>query len=117
MDKKKTEYFRQVLLAKRRDLAGEVDNLRHEGLAPVEDGPMDSGDDAANTYAKTVSLGISETEREMIRQIDEALDRIEAGEYGICVDCNEKIAEARLKAVPYADLCINCKSDRERGVH
>jgi DnaK suppressor protein len=59
-------------------------------------------------------LGLSERERGMLREIDEALDRIDEGTYGICEECGEPIAETRLKALPYATLCVDCKADRER---
>lgn len=115
MDKNKAAQYKELLLAKRRELAGEVDHLRQEGLSPVSDGPMDSGDDAANTYSKLVSLGISETERDLIRQIDDALERLEDGSFGKCRDCSTRISEARLKALPYADLCLDCKAESEKG--
>ena len=43
-----------------------------------------------------------------LRQINKALARMESGDYGICVSCNQAISNARLDAVPYADLCVNC---------
>lgn len=113
MDKKKIEKYRQLLLEKRAEVAGELSNLRKEGMKGVEDGPMDSGDDATFTYNKQVSLNLSEAERSLLREIDEALDRLDSGEYGSCETCGDKIAEARLKALPYASLCIDCKSEEE----
>lgn len=114
MEKKKAAKYRELLLAKRRELAGEVDTLRSGGL-PVSDGPQDIGDEAAQSYAQEVALDIGEAERKLIREIDDALDRLDAGDYGVCGDCGEKIAEERLKAVPYAELCVTCKSLQERG--
>ena len=113
MEEKIIEAFREKLLVMRRELAGDVSTLREEGLALGTDGTQDMGDDAANTYARQMLLGMSERERGMLRENDQALDRIDDGSYGECEDCGEEIGEARLKAVPYATLCVECKADRE----
>lgn len=113
MDKRKLEKFGEILREKRRNIAGEVENLRRAGLAPAGDGPMDTGDESSISYERLVSLGISEGEREIINSIDEALERIKNGEYGQCVECGGKISEARLTALPYADKCVECKSEEE----
>lgn len=113
MDKSQLEVFRQKLLALRREAAGGVMNLREQGVALGTDGTQDMADDAANTYTRQMLLGMSERERRNLREIDAALDRIDEGSYGICEECQEPIGEARLKALPYATLCVDCKSDRE----
>ena len=105
--------YKDRLLALRRELAGEVTNLREEGLALGTDGTQDMADDAANTYARQMLLGMSERERAVLREIDAALDRIDDGGFGVCDDCGEEIGEARLKALPYATLCVECKAERE----
>lgn len=114
MDKKKSAKYRELLLLKRRELAGEVATLRSGGRPP-DDGVQDIGDEAAQSYAQEVAHDIGEAERKLLRQIDNALDRLDAGEYGVCADCGEKIAAERLNAVPYAELCVTCKSVEERG--
>lgn len=48
-----------------------------------------------------------------LRQVDHALERLDAGEYGVCEDCGEPIPEPRLRAVPYATLCVECAEDEE----
>ena len=113
MDKNSLEGFRSRLLAMRRTVAGGVAALREQGAALGTDGTQDVADDAANTYARQMLLGMSERERQNLREIDAALDRIDEGSYGICEECSEPISEARLKALPYATLCVDCKADRE----
>jgi len=49
-------------------------------------------------------------------EVNQALARLDAGEYGLCTDCEEPIAEARLKALPYATLCIQCAEEAEHSV-
>jgi DnaK suppressor protein len=114
MDKQILEEFRQRLIVLRRETAGEVAMLRDEGATLGTDGTQDVGDDAANTYARQMLLGMSERERALLREIDEALDRIDEGTYGVCEECGEAISAPRLKALPYATLCVDCKADRER---
>lgn len=115
MDKRELEAFREKLLAMRRDLAGEVANLKREGFSLGTDGTQDIGDDAANTYARQLLLGLSERDREVLLQIDEALDRIDDGVFGVCEECERKIQKARLEAIPYATLCVECKANQETG--
>ena len=113
MDAKKTGLFKELLESKRREIAGECEARRRDGLSTQGDGPMDVGDEASQSYERQVSLEISQNERETLRLIDDALDRLKRGEYGICSNCGESITDARLKAVPYTELCLQCKSDEE----
>ena len=115
MDAKALEAIREKLLAMRRDMAGDVETLKREGFSLGTDGTQDVADDAANTYARQMLLGLSERERAVIRQIDEALDRIDEGGFGLCEDCGDEIGEARLLALPYATLCVECKAKQELG--
>lgn len=59
---------------------------------------------------------VSEVQRRQVAMIDAALARIDAGEYGVCVDCETEIDVRRLKAVPFAVLCTDCATRRERGL-
>jgi DnaK suppressor protein len=115
MDAEALEIIRNKLLAMRRDMAGGIEALKREGFSLGTDGTQDVADDAANTYARQMLLGLSERERAVIRQIDEALDRIEAGDFGLCEDCGDEIGEARLLTLPYATLCVECKAKQEMG--
>jgi len=116
MDEPIEEKFRERLLGMRQELAGEVLTRREAGFSLGTDGIQDAGDDAANTYARQLLLNLSEREREALREIDDALDRLEDGSFGVCQDCGEDIGEARLEVLPYATLCVECKSNRESGV-
>jgi DnaK suppressor protein len=64
---------------------------------------------------RSVDLIIRSREREMIRDIEEALTRIKRGEFGICQDCGKAISEKRLRAEPTSLLCIKCKEKEECG--
>lgn len=115
MDSALLEQIKEELLIKRREVAGEVVNLRRESFSLGGDGGEDVGDDASNDYTRQVLLGMSERERSILLEVDAALDRIDEGVFGICESCGEDIAAARLKAVPYASLCVECKADQEKG--
>lgn len=60
-------------------------------------------------------LKIKDRERKLIKKIDEALERIEAGTFGLCIHCGQEIRIERLKARPVTDLCIECKAEQERN--
>ena len=59
------------------------------------------------------NLLLGTRERQKLEQIESALSRMENGEYGFCEDCGENIPAGRLKAMPFATLCVKCKSERE----
>lgn len=109
-DKKK--HFKEKLIKIRKDLAGDVEKNRqysHEDSGEVPD----IDDDAARTYSRSFLLQLGEREREQLKEVDESLEMIESGEYGLCVECGGEIAEKRLELIPYAKLCISCKEKME----
>lgn len=114
MDAKRLEKFRKQLQDRRNEIAGEVLHLRDAGRELGVDGTQDLGDDAANDNARLISMSLSETERDVLRQIDEALERMDEGGYGVCEDCGDPISSERLQVLPYATLCVDCKTERER---
>jgi DnaK suppressor protein len=71
---------------------------------------------AANAYTKELLFSMSAIDRRLLDLIDEALVRIEAGEYGQCVHCGELVQERRLEAVPWARHCLRCQDLQERGL-
>jgi DnaK suppressor protein len=74
----------------------------------------DPTDRASLESDRNFELRIRDRERKLISKIREALDRIEAGDFGECEDCGDQIGEARLKARPVTTLCIECKTEQER---
>ena len=76
----------------------------------------DPVDLAVRNYSKNVMLAVSENESKQLTLIDEALVRIEDGEYGLCSHCENKINPKRLTAVPWARYCINCQELVEKGL-
>jgi DnaK suppressor protein len=102
--------------ALRRALAGDLSSLRKLGSqssGDMLDAALDQAQDEINSQ-------LAEVESRELSQIEKALERMKAGQYGICEICAGKIKLERLKALPYATLCIECQRELERegtGAH
>jgi len=72
-------------------------------------------DHASDTFDRELDETLEENAGHVLREIDDALERIEQGTYGVCAVCGNEIPEERLAAVPYASLCIDDKRKQERG--
>jgi DnaK suppressor protein len=100
---------RRVILETSRRADAEIDALRSAERDPeFEEG-------AQSEHEQFTLARLSEAQRREILQIDAALARIEAGEYGVCRDCEQEIDPRRLAALPYALLCTECATRRERA--
>jgi DnaK suppressor protein len=84
-----------------------------EAVAAIEPGG-DIYDQASSERDRELGLLLGDREREKIHSIDEALLRIDDGDYGICEECDEEIPLGRLKAMPFARHCVKCKTDIEK---
>lgn len=84
-----------------------------EAVAAIEPGG-DIYDQASSERDRELGLLLGDREREKIHNIDEALLRIDEGDYGICEECDEDIPFGRLKAMPFTRHCVKCKSDLEK---
>ena len=72
-------------------------------------------DVATDTYDREFSLGLASNDRQFLYELEDALKKIDEGKYGICESCNSLIARSRLKAVPYARLCVKCQEKKEKS--
>src|SRR6187551_3549949 len=75
----------------------------------------DMADQASGNNEVHIQLKLKQTDAKILQAIEEALRRIEGGTYGICKDCGEPIAEARLKAIPWTRSCIACKEKQNKA--
>lgn len=112
-----TAKYKKLLLAERERLDLErrahmldLSDLGSE-LANYDNHPADG---ASDTYERTKDFALEENFKNMIEQIDEALRKIQDGSYGNCDRCDQPINPDRLRAIPYATLCINCQEALER---
>ena len=119
MAKKKTNTnvtSHKRLLAHRQEIMSLYEHDIKVGQEASDEGTEDIVDRANNSYNREFMFALSGTERQILTEIDEALDRIEDGSYGTCLNCDEAIPKARLKAVPWARYCIDCQERAEQGV-
>jgi DnaK suppressor protein len=116
MKAEKLEKYKNTLLAQREELVGQVNENQNQTFNFDRENMQDPVDLAVNDREQTILLSISESERILLEQIDDALRRIDAGEYGECMNCGQEIAPARLEAVPYAQFCIVCQEKLEQGL-
>ncbi|OGV42289.1 MAG: hypothetical protein A2X46_15510 [Lentisphaerae bacterium GWF2_57_35] len=72
-------------------------------------------DQGTDNFDREFALNLVSSEQDVLYEIDEALHRIDAGTYGACEMCGNAIEKARLKALPFAKMCISCKSESEKG--
>lgn len=98
--------------ALRKALNGDFDSYREFAASDVVGDNVDAAVDTANDE---ISTQLVEIESRELGQIEHALERIVQGVYGRCEFCGEKIAEARLNALPYVSSCIDCQRENERS--
>lgn len=103
-----TEQVRRVLQTERNNVLSSL-GMKVDGLA--QSGPVAEEDQAQISYDEFVSLTINTIDYAKLRQVNEALQRLADGDYGICEGCEEPIPEKRLKALPWAKNCIACQEE------
>lgn len=109
MSEEMEEHFRQLLRAWKRELMEEVDRTVHHMQDEAANFP-DPNDRATQESEFSLELRARDRERKLIKKIDEAINRIDIGEYGYCESCGIEIGIRRLEARPTAELCIDCKT-------
>lgn len=109
MNKKQHDHFRQVLLVWRKELEDEITRTVTQ-LRDEPDNPPDPNDRASQETDMSLELRSRDRERKLIKKIDEAIERIDSGDYGYCEVCGVEIGIERLEARPTAELCIDCKT-------
>ncbi|OGW82345.1 MAG: hypothetical protein A3G33_11620 [Omnitrophica bacterium RIFCSPLOWO2_12_FULL_44_17] len=72
-------------------------------------------DMATDNFDRDFSLGIASSEQDLLNRIDEALQKIKEGTFGVCEQCEKAITMKRLKAVPYTKMCIKCQEEEEKN--
>ena len=104
--------YREILTSRRDDILGSAPSR----VPSVEPGSK-SGDWIDHSSEESdihVRLALKQTDTKLLRAIDEAILRLDQGVYGICMECEEQIAPARLNAVPWTRVCIYCKERQDK---
>ena len=116
--------FKKLLLSLRERLVGKVDFMQGEALkksrqdasGDLSNVPIHMADVGTDNYERDFTIELIQNGEESVRSIDTALEKIEEGAFGVCELCAKKINKDRLKAVPYAKLCIDCQREEEIDV-
>jgi DnaK suppressor protein len=112
---------REELLEKRMRVAHALEYLQKENPGSIEweteESTLDNhlAETASVTLDREIDYTLEEIDEQVLVAIDEAITRIDTGTYGICQNCGRPVAEERLRAMPWATLCIDCKRLEERG--
>jgi len=114
-NKRELDQFRVALHALRSGRIGDKESREQEALkAAGQDVSVDHmADFGTDNYEQEFTLGILEQDVETLRDIHDALTRIKDGWFGLCEECMKPVARARLRALPYARLCVDCKMKEE----
>ena len=112
LTEKKKEYFKNLLKQRLHELLTEVNGTVNDMMDLNASFP-DPSDRATAESERAFTLNIRDRDRRLIGKIEESLQRIENGTYGICDECEEEISEKRLEARPVTTLCIECKKRKE----
>ncbi|HBL24992.1 MAG TPA: molecular chaperone DnaK [Deltaproteobacteria bacterium] len=113
MNKEAVELYRKRLLKMRENILNKAKKLKEDSYNLGTDGIQDMADAASNTYNADILMSISDNDLTLLKDIDNSLDKLSKGTYGICEECEEKISEKRLEANPVARYCITCKRQME----
>jgi DnaK suppressor protein len=105
--------LRTQLEQKRRDVFESYRRTQAANRESGEEGLLDLADRATESYRKEFLYSLTDNERDLLRRLDEALNRMDDGTYEECQSCGEKIGLPRLKAIPWAHLCIECQEKEE----
>lgn len=114
------EHFRDLLLAKRREILGDMSSMEREALrssggSNLSTLPIHMADMGTDNYEQEFTLGLVETERKLLREINNALAKIQNGTYGLCEGTSQPINKARLEVQPWARYSIEYAKQMERG--
>ena len=110
MSKSDLQYYRNLLLEKRREIIGDVGSMESEafkGGSNLSNMPIHMADVGTDNFEQEFTLGLIESERQTLREIQEALVRIDGGTFGICMGTGKQIPKVRLEAVPWAKYTID----------
>jgi len=106
------DVLKEMLEDRRREIQDKLRQVR-ETLPAQVDEVRDTEEQSVTDFVQAMEFALMEMKAETLSKIDQAIQRLEQGTYGICAECGAPISEARLKALPFATLCIACQEREE----
>jgi len=121
MDKRTREKYKKTLIEEREKILTQINSLSEDTLSSSQRDSsgdlsgysMHMADVGTDNFQRELALGLVSNEQQVLYRIEEALRRIEEGTYGKCEGCGTAIKEGRLKALPFATMCISCQEKEE----
>lgn len=113
LNKKEKDEFRKMLAAKKESIIRKLSATITESKEMESNVAQDVVDKAETSYTKEFLLSLTDTEREQLLMIDEALKRLEHAEFGVCQLCGKDVGAKRLEAIPWTPYCIDCQEKAE----
>ena len=107
------DVYREALLHKKMELVGAAGVRTLQATMENNSRQGDMADQASGNNEVHIALKLRQTDAKILQAIEEALQRIDKGTYGVCRDCGNPIAPARLKAIPWTRVCIACKEKQK----
>jgi len=105
-------HFREILMKRRQEI---LDNQKplSDSMVDTNTRQGDLADQANGNNEVHIHLKLKQTDAKILIAIEEALQRVESGSYGVCRDCGDEIARVRLEAIPWTRVCITCKEKQK----
>ena len=121
ISKRDAKKYQQSLQEIRKKLIGEIEHLEKDNLkrttreasGDLSGYRVHMADVASDAYAQEFAIGLVSSEQNLLREVEKALNKVDSRDYGLCENCGKRISVKRLKAIPYAHLCIGCKEKEE----
>ena len=122
LPKKESDFYKKLLLEKREELIGDITQISEDTLkksqkdasGDISGYSFHMADMATDNYDREFSLGLASKERGVLHEINFAIRKLNDGNFGLCESCKKPITKVRLRAVPYAALCLKCQQNREK---
>ena len=108
-----TADLKQALTHSRRQVGDDVRGRLRDGRSDRTNAVRDMVDTSDDNFRQAIDMTLLQLRAATLTHIDDALGQIEAGRYGVCVECGDRIAEGRLRALPFAVRCRDCEHRRE----
>jgi RNA polymerase-binding protein DksA len=122
LNKKELTEYKKIITKRKNEILDAIERISEDTLkksqkdasGDISGYTFHMADVATDNYDREFSLGIASNDRQSLYELDDALKRIEDGSFGVCEECKTVLTKARLKALPYARLCLNCQQKREK---